>query len=86
MNNANETIQDYIKRKGLKHVVVAHHMNMKTTTWYKNRTDNCRNISIEEIHKLSQFLKVSPCRAFELIYNVYRQTVPKQLKEAETYL
>lgn len=86
MNRANETIQDYIKRKGLKHTVVAHSMDMKTTTWYKNRIDNCRSISVEEIHKLSKFLRVSPCRAFELIYNLYSQSLPKQLKESETYL
>ena len=83
MNRANETIEDYVKRKGLKHKMVAHQMDMKTTTWYKNRTDKCRSVSIEEIHKLAQFLKISPCRAFALIYNHYRPTAPRHLNENE---
>ena len=73
MKTTNETIENYVKRKGLKHKIIAQSMDMQVTTWYKNRQCRCKNVSIEEIQKLAQFLKISPYKAFELTYNHYCQ-------------
>jgi anaerobic ribonucleoside-triphosphate reductase len=74
MKTTNETIEAYVKRKGIKHKIIAQSMNMQVTTWYKNRQRCCKNVSIEEIHNLAQFLKITPYKAFELTYNLYLKT------------
>ena len=81
MKTTNETIEAYVKRKGFKHKIVAQSMNMQVTTWYKNRQGRCKNVSVEEIHKLAQFLKITPYKAFELTYNLYLKTTHNNLNE-----
>jgi hypothetical protein len=80
MKTTNETIVNYVRRKGLKHKIVAESMDMKATTWYKNRQVCCKNVSIEEISKLARFLKISPYKAFELTYNHFYQASNQQVK------
>ena len=81
-----ETIENYVIRKGFTHIAVAEAMEMQRNTWYKNRVLKCKNISVEEIHKMALHLKITPYKAFELTHNMYLSTVSDEIKEAEPYI
>lgn len=81
-----ETIENYVIRKGFTHMGVAEAMNMQRNTWYKNRVLHCKNVSIEEIHRMALHLRITPCKAFEMTYNMYLSTVSNEVKETVPYL